>query len=176
MLSGVEAVGLMARADATDRAAEADLRDRITDPELRDVVDDMRDRHSVDVLNSDPDPEGVNKVVDAVAMAEFEAEPGRYVRMPAWPTTARSGARRWPTAWTTSRTGPPWTRGYEPTSRKAAHPPTPYQTRPDRHPKPTTPRADRPRPARFSGPDRAGNPSSTRTHIEGADLTEPRSR
>ncbi len=67
----------MARADATDRAAEADLRDRITDPELRDVVDDMRDRHSLDVLNSDPDPEGVNKAVDAVAIAEFEAEHGR---------------------------------------------------------------------------------------------------
>lgn len=76
-----EAVGLMAAADATDRAGEVELRERITDPELREFVDDMRDRHGVDVLDPDADPEEVNKAVEAAARADYGAERGRAGEM-----------------------------------------------------------------------------------------------
>lgn len=79
-----EAVGLMATADANDRAAEADLRERVTDPELREFVDDIRERHGVDMLDpdvdphhSDADPADVNTAVEEAALAGYEAEHGR---------------------------------------------------------------------------------------------------
>lgn len=75
-----EAVGLIARADATDRAAEGDLRDRLS-PESREVVDEMRERRGVDGLDPDADPEDANRAAELAAPVDSEAEQGRTGEM-----------------------------------------------------------------------------------------------
>ncbi len=76
-----EAAGLMAAANANDRAAEAGRRERITDPELREFIDATRERHGVDVLDPDADPEDVNKAAEDTALADDAAEHGRSSEM-----------------------------------------------------------------------------------------------